>query len=65
MQFATFNEIIQLDSNSFTLGPIMPHKIFTYSLSVAAFGVIITSGKAEDMWKIALLYLIRTQDGSL
>lgn len=65
MQFATFNEIIQLDSNSFTLGPIMPHKVVTYSLSVAAFGLIITSSKAEGTWKITLVYFIHAQDGSL
>lgn len=65
MQFATFNEIIQLDSNSFTLGPIMPHKVFTYSLSAAAFGLIITSSKAEGTWKITVVYFIHAQDGSL
>lgn len=65
MQFATFNEIIQLDSNSFTLGPIIPHKVFTCSLSVAAFELIITSGKAEGTWKITVVYFIHAQDGAL
>lgn len=42
----------------------MPHKVVTYSLSVAAFELIITSGKAEGTWEITI-YFIHAQEGFL
>lgn len=43
----------------------MSHKLVPWSVSVAAFGLIITSDKAQGSWKITLVYFIHAQDGSL
>lgn len=43
----------------------MSHKLVPWSLSVEAFGLIITSGEAQGSWKITLVCFIHAQDGSL
>lgn len=47
------------------MNPIISHKLVPWSLFVAAFGLIITSDKAQGSWKITLVYFIHAQDGSL